>query len=143
MSRSTFRGVTRLDGVQNKKQVWRPLFETEVFRKHMCCIKESACDIVGTFRHPRNDLAPLIDSAPPSLRLWAHLLYSRNKLNLRHKIDSTYSSINIQGIFLILLSIFVIRNFSGTSSPAELLKEYMVRERLGTPALACGNTFSQ
>jgi len=33
------------------------MFELEVFRKQMYCIKESTCDNVGTFRHPRSDLA--------------------------------------------------------------------------------------
>jgi len=45
--------------------------------------------------------------------------------------------LKIQWIFVSLLSRFVIRNFRDTSSPAELLKRYMVRERLGTPGL-CG-----
>jgi len=44
-------------------------------------------------------------------------------------------------MFVILLSLFVIRNFRGTSSLSELLKRYMVRERLVTAALACGNIF--
>jgi len=30
-------GVTRLDGSRGKKQVWRPVFEPEVFRKQMYC----------------------------------------------------------------------------------------------------------
>jgi len=34
-----------------------------------------------------------------------------------------------------LLSLFVIRNFRGTCSSVEMLKEYMVRERLVTPEL--------
>jgi len=34
-----------------------------------------------------------------------------------------------------LLSLFVIRTFRGTCSTVEMLKGYMVRERLGTPAL--------
>jgi len=29
-----------------------PMFEPEIFRKHISCIEESTCDIVGTFRHP-------------------------------------------------------------------------------------------
>jgi len=59
----------------------------------------------------------LIDSASGDLRLPSYacghiycILYSRNKLTSRHKIDSTYSSINIQWIFVILLSLFVIKN---------------------------------
>jgi len=35
-----------------------PIFETEVFRKHMFYIEGSTCDIVGTFRHPRSQWAP-------------------------------------------------------------------------------------
>jgi len=38
-----------------------------------------------------------------------------------------------------LCAIFASR--TRTSSHAELLKGYMVRERLGTPALTCGNIF--
>jgi len=34
------------------------MFEPEVIRKQMYCIAESTCDIVGTFRRPRSDLAP-------------------------------------------------------------------------------------
>ena len=64
-----------------------------------------------------------------------HLLYSRNKLTLRHKIESTKVLLKFQWIFVILLRLFAIRNFRDTSSPAELLKGYMVRERLGTAAL--------
>ena len=46
------RGVTKLDGARGKKQVLRPMFEPEVFRKQMCCVDERTCDIVGTFRGP-------------------------------------------------------------------------------------------
>jgi len=35
----TARDVTRLDGARDKKQVWCPMFEPEVFRKQMYCIK--------------------------------------------------------------------------------------------------------
>jgi len=35
-----------------------PMFEPEFFRKQMCCIEESACDIVGIFRQPPKDSAP-------------------------------------------------------------------------------------
>jgi len=34
------------------------MLESEIFRKQMYCIDESACDIVGTFPRPRSDLAP-------------------------------------------------------------------------------------
>jgi len=46
------RGVTRLDGARGKKQVWRPMFEPEVFRKQMYFIEESTCDIVKTLAPP-------------------------------------------------------------------------------------------
>jgi len=29
-----------------------PMFEPEIFRKHMHCIEESICDIVGTLWRP-------------------------------------------------------------------------------------------
>jgi len=35
-----------------------PVFQPEVFRKHMYCIEESTCNILGAFG------APCIDSAP-------------------------------------------------------------------------------
>jgi len=46
------------------------MFETEVFRKQMCCFEGSICDIVRTFRRPHSDSAPgeLYPPLPPSLR---------------------------------------------------------------------------
>jgi len=78
----TNRGVTRLDGSRGKKQVWRPMFELEVFRKQMHCVEESTLlglfvllestllgrfvlnvlywrkYIVGAFWRPHSDLPP-------------------------------------------------------------------------------------
>jgi len=48
--------------------------------------------------------------------------------------------LNIQWIFAILLSLFVIRNFRCTCSSIKMLKGYMVTERLGTPVLDCART---
>ena len=56
-----------------------PMFETEVFRKHMYCIEESTCDIVGTFRRPSQWFgAPIVTRRPgncaplpSSLRAWS------------------------------------------------------------------------
>ena len=45
-------GVSRSDGARGKKQVWCPMFEPEVFQEQLCCIEESTCDVVGTFRRP-------------------------------------------------------------------------------------------
>jgi len=55
-----------------------PMFETEVFRKHMYCIEGSTCDIVRTFRRlPQWFGAPIVircpgncASFPPSLQPW-------------------------------------------------------------------------
>ena len=71
-----------------------------------------------------------------------HLLYSRNKLTLRHK-NGVYiwSSkilnilLKIKWIFVILLSLPVIRYLTGTCSSVEMLKGRMERERPGTPGL--------
>jgi len=52
------------------------------------------------------------------------------------QFEKSRSSIKIQGIFVILLSFFVIRNFRGTRLFIEMLAEYMFRERLGTPVLS-------
>jgi len=52
-----YRGVTRLDGALGKKQAWRLMFEPEVFRKQMYCIKESTCGIVWSFPAPRSHYA--------------------------------------------------------------------------------------
>ena len=38
-------------------------------------------------------------------------------------------------VFVIFLSVFVIRNFRGTCSPIEMLKGYIGRASLGTPDL--------
>jgi len=35
-----------------------------------------------------------------------------------------------------MIKYFVIKNFRGTYSSAEMLKGYMVKERLGTPVVA-------
>jgi len=43
------------------------MIESEVFRKQMYCIVESACDIVGLFDPPRSDFGLHSDSAPGSL----------------------------------------------------------------------------
>jgi len=55
-----------------KAPPWRrDWFEPKVFRKQMCCIEESLCDIFGTFRRPRYS-APgvLCPHALHSLRPW-------------------------------------------------------------------------
>jgi len=65
-----------------------------------------------------------------------------NILTLRHKngiylfsYKNTKVLLKIQWIFVILLSFFVIRYFRGACSSVEMLKGYMVRERLGIPVL--------
>ena len=70
-----------------------------------------------------------------------HLLYSRNEFTLRHENGVYLHSskilqvlLKIQQIFVIVLSL-VIRNFRGTCSSVKMVKGYMFRERLGTPAL--------
>jgi len=45
--------------------------------------------------------------------------------------------LKIKWVFVILLSVFVIRHFRGTRSSVEMLKGYMVREMLGSPGLVC------
>jgi len=65
-----------------------------------------------------------------------------NKSTLRHKSEAyLYSSKNlnvllkIQWVFVILLSLFVIRNIRSTCSSVVMLKGYMVKERLGNPGI--------
>jgi len=53
-------------------------------------------------------------------------LYSFNILKVVLKIQYNFS---------ILLRLFVIGNFIGTCSSIEMLKGYMFRKRLGTPAI--------
>jgi len=61
------RGLTRLDGARDKKQVWRPHVRTLVFRKQMHCIEERAYDIVGTFRRPPKPFGArgIVPGCPP------------------------------------------------------------------------------
>ena len=62
------RGTTRLDGAGARSKFGVPMLEPEVFRKQMCCVEESTCDIVGIFiRPPQWFGAPYIDSAPGKL----------------------------------------------------------------------------
>ena len=48
------------------------MFKPVVFRKQVCCIEESTCDIVGTFRRPHQRFGVLVvirrpgNYAPPS-----------------------------------------------------------------------------
>jgi len=42
-----------------KSKFVAPVIEPEVFRKQMYCTEKCICDIVGTFRRPCSDLAPL------------------------------------------------------------------------------------
>ena len=51
--------------------------------------------------------------------------------------------LKIQSIFVILLSFLILKNFRGTCSSIEMLKGYMVRERLGTPVLEFKTTNSE
>ena len=54
-----------------------PMFEPELFLKQICCIKESTCDTVGTFRRPPAVIRRPRNSGPlpPSLRPWVPLGY--------------------------------------------------------------------
>jgi len=62
------RDVTKLDGVWARSKFGPSMFEPEVFRKQMYCIKESTCVLVRTFRcHPKPFRAPRSDSAPGEL----------------------------------------------------------------------------
>jgi len=60
---SSIRDVMRLNGTWGKKQVWRPMFELEVFWKQMCCLEENICDTVGTFW-------PLCSHSVPPKVMW-------------------------------------------------------------------------
>ena len=67
--------------------------------------KKVLVTLLGLFGALRSDLAPpywLISASGelrPPLCLCVRLLYSRNKLTLRHKIEPTWSSIKIQWFF--------------------------------------------
>jgi len=57
------RGVTRLDDARGEKQVWRPVFKPDGFRKPMYCIDGSTYDIIGSFWRTGN-CAPFTPSLP-------------------------------------------------------------------------------
>jgi len=81
------RGVTRLDSARGKKQVWRPMFEAEIFRKQMYCVDESTCDSVGTFRRfPQWFDAPIATRRPGIAPLVTPLLQS-NSMLLQHLLQ--------------------------------------------------------
>jgi len=46
------KGVTTLDGAQGKKQVWRPMFEPEVFRKEITVLKKLRLKLLRLFGAP-------------------------------------------------------------------------------------------
>jgi len=68
-----FRMKTRVQGRNEvrwrpgKKQVWRPYFRTEFFRKQTYCTEESTCEIVGSFRRPPQwfDTRGIVSPCPP------------------------------------------------------------------------------
>jgi len=50
-----------------RSKLGAPMFESEVFRKHMYGIEDSTCDIVGTFRRPPQSFgAPAVIRRPHS-----------------------------------------------------------------------------
>jgi len=44
-----YRGVTRLDGARGNKQVWRPMFKPEIFRKQMYFLKKVLVTLLWLF----------------------------------------------------------------------------------------------
>jgi len=69
-------------GARNK--FGAPMFEPEVFRKQMYCIKNSAYDIVVAFWSPTVIRRPgIVPPCPPSLHLWCYSIkigkFSENK----------------------------------------------------------------
>ena len=71
------------------------------------------------------------------LYIYQWILFSKmclllNVLTLRHKngvyLYSSKNLIKIKWIYIVLLSLFVIRNFRSTCSSVEMLKRYMVRK---------------
>ena len=61
--------VTRLDGALGKKQVCRPMFPPDFFRKQIYFIEESTCDVtlLGLSASPAVIQCPHSDSAPGEL----------------------------------------------------------------------------
>jgi len=52
-------GGTRLDDARGKKQVWRPVFEPEVFRKQCTVLKKVLVTLLGLFFVPCSDSVPV------------------------------------------------------------------------------------
>jgi len=52
------------------------MFEPEVFRKQMCCVEGSTCDIVGLFGALRSDLAPPAVIQSPGIFPPCHTLFT-------------------------------------------------------------------
>jgi len=44
-----------------RRKVGARIFESELFRKHIYCVSERVCDIVGIFGDPHSDLEPPSD----------------------------------------------------------------------------------
>ena len=88
-------GVTRLDGARGKKRVWRPVVETEVFRKQMNCIEKVVVALLGHFGHPLLTFgAPIVIRHPGNRATLASPCYAPEtgicspwKLGLRNKIS--------------------------------------------------------
>jgi len=57
-------GVRALNTARARSMFGASIVEFEVFCKQMYCIEESTCDLVGTFRCPYSDSAP-VELYPP------------------------------------------------------------------------------
>jgi len=81
-----------------------PMFKSELFRKQICCIVESTCDILGFSAIPHSDLAPgncsplplVLPPCPSFCPLRREFLYNcrlQNSVTLNHKKSDqrTYS----------------------------------------------------
>jgi len=88
-------GVSRSDGARGKKQVWCPVFEPEVFQEQLCCIEESACDVVGTFRHPGHcvpSAGPCVQHVPVGVKVRRSAL-SKSRRSHAFSFDFTFVSL--------------------------------------------------
>jgi len=69
-----WRGVKRLDGAWDKKQVWRPMLEPEVFRKKMYCFEKVLMALLWVLAPRRDSAVGELCPFAPSLRLWRYAI---------------------------------------------------------------------
>jgi len=99
------------------------MFEPKVFRKKMCCIEESTCDIVGAFRRPRQwfdtreSIPPCLPLVLPLTCITKRKIDKKTRQKYRYNIIPIFKTIFFPRDYTVAHLCFIkyIENFQGNS----------------------------